>query len=423
MDSPNGRVALAPHSTPAECIAASLTGGLDGLDSTMKIHEYQAKAILAKYGVPVPKGEMANTLEEANEVTRKLFAEGASGVVVKAQIHAGGRGKGGGVKVAKTRDDAERHAKNILGMTLKTHQTGPQGQKVRRLLIEETAAIERELYLGIVLDRVTGKLVFMASQAGGMEIEEVAAKDPSAIYKETIDPAVGFGAWQARKLAFALGLKPTQINSAVQFFQSLYKAFTETDASLVEINPFITTADGKLYALDAKINFDDNALFRHAEIKALRDTAEEDALEVEASKYALNYIKLDGSIACMVNGAGLAMATMDIIQYAGGSPANFLDVGGSATQEQIEHAFEILLSDKNVKAIFINIFGGILRVDRLATGVVAAARKLNVKAPIVLRLEGTNVEEGRRILKESGLNFQVGATMKEAAEMVVRAAG
>jgi succinyl-CoA synthetase beta subunit len=388
----------------------------------LKIHEYQAKAILAKYGVPVPKGEMANTLEEANDVARTRFAEGASGVVVKAQIHAGGRGKGGGVKVAKTRELAEMHAKNILGMTLVTHQTGPQGQKVQRLLIEETAAIERELYLGIVLDRATGRLVFMASQAGGMEIEEVAAKDPTAIYKETIDPTVGFWPWQARKLAFALGLKATQINQAVTFFQSLYRAFIETDASLIEINPFITTTDGKLFALDAKITFDDNALFRHADIKALRDIAEEDPLEVEASKYALNYIKLDGSIACMVNGAGLAMATMDIIQYAGGSPANFLDVGGGATQEQIEHAFEILLSDANVKAIFINIFGGILRVDRLATGVVAAARKLNVKVPIVLRLEGTNVEEGRKILKESGLNFQVGATMKEAAEMVVKAA-
>ena len=386
----------------------------------MKIHEYQAKAILAKYGVPVPKGEMANTLEEANDVTRTLFAEGASGVVVKAQIHAGGRGKGGGVKVAKTREHAEMHAKNILGMTLVTHQTGPQGQKVQRLLIEETAAIERELYLGIVLDRATGRLVFMASQAGGMEIEEVAAKDPKAIYKETIDPTVGFWPWQARKLAFALGLKATQINPAVTFFQSLYTAFMETDASLIEINPFITTTDGKLYALDAKITFDDNALFRHADIKALRDIAEEDPLEVEASKYALNYIKLDGSIACMVNGAGLAMATMDIIQYAGGSPANFLDVGGGATQEQIEHAFEILLSDANVKAIFINIFGGILRVDRLATGVVAAAKKLNVKVPIVLRLEGTNVEEGRKILKESGLNFQVGETMKDAAELAVR---
>jgi succinyl-CoA synthetase beta subunit len=388
----------------------------------LKIHEYQAKAILAKYGVPVPKGEMANTLEEANDVTRTRFAEGATGVVVKAQIHAGGRGKGGGVKVAKTRESAEMHAKNILGMTLVTHQTGPQGQKVHRLLIEETAAIERELYLGIVLDRATGRLVFMASQAGGMEVEEVAAKDPTAIYKETIDPTVGFWPWQARKLAFALGLKATQINQAVTFFQSLYTAFIETDASLIEINPFITTTDGKLYALDAKITFDDNALFRHADIKALRDIAEEDPLEVEASKYALNYIKLDGSIACMVNGAGLAMATMDIIQYAGGSPANFLDVGGGATQEQIEHAFEILLSDKNVKAIFINIFGGILRVDRLATGVVAAAKKLNVKVPIILRLEGTNVEEGRKILKDSGLNFQVGETMKDAAELAVAAA-
>ncbi len=347
----------------------------------MKIHEYQAKEILAKYGVPVPKGEMA-----------------------------------------RTREDAEQHARNILGMQLVTHQTGPQGQRVQRLLIEETAAIDRELYLGIVLDRASGKLVFMASQAGGMEIEEVAAKDPTAIYKESIDPAVGFGAWQARKLAFALGLKPTQINQAVAFLQSLYRAFIETDASLVEINPFITTKDDKLFALDAKINFDDNALFRHAEVKALRDVAEEDPLEVEASKYALNYIKLDGSIACMVNGAGLAMATMDIIQYAGGSPANFLDVGGGASQEQIEHAFEILLSDENVKAIFINIFGGILRVDRLATGVVAAARNLHVKVPIVLRLEGTNVEEGRKILEESGLNFQVGATMKDAAELVVRAA-
>jgi len=375
----------------------------------MKIHEYQAKEILARYGVAVPRGEVANTLEEASTIARKLFAEGAAGVVVKAQIHAGGRGKGGGVKVARTREEAELHAKNILGMTLVTHQTGPAGQKVQRLLIEETASIDRELYLGIVLDRATGRLVFMASQAGGMEIEVVAAKTPDAIFKETIDPAIGFGAWQARKLAFALGLKPTQINAAVGFLQSLYKAFIETDASLVEINPFITTTD-------------DNALFRHAEIKALRDTAEEDPLEVEASKYALNYIKLDGSIACMVNGAGLAMATMDIIQYAGGSPANFLDVGGGATPDQIEHAFQILLSDSNVKAILINIFGGILRVDRLATGVVAAAHNLKIKVPIVLRLEGTNVEEGRKILKESGLNFQVGETMKEAAELVVAAA-
>jgi len=390
--------------------------------STLKIHEYQAKQILARYGVAVPRGEVATTLEDASAVARKLFAEGASGVVVKAQIHAGGRGKGGGVKVARTQADAELHAKNILGMQLITHQTGPQGQKVQQLLLEETASIDRELYLGIVLDRATGKLVFMASQAGGMEIEEVAAKTPEAIYKEAIDPAVGFGAWQARKLAFALGLKPTQINQAVAFFQALYKACLETDASLVEINPFITTTDDKLFALDAKVNFDDNALYRHADIKALRDVAEEDPLEVEASKYSLNYIKLDGSIACMVNGAGLAMATMDIIKYSGGEPANFLDVGGSASPEQIEQAFGILLADPHVKAIFINIFGGILRVDRLATGVVAAAKKLHVKVPIVLRLEGTNVEEGRKILQESGLNFQVGATMKEAAELVVKAA-
>jgi succinyl-CoA synthetase beta subunit len=388
----------------------------------MKIHEFQAKQILAKYGVAVPRGEVANTLEEASAAARKLFAEGASGVVVKAQIHAGGRGKGGGVKVARTQADAELHAKNILGMQLVTHQTGPQGQKVQRLLVEETADIDRELYLGIVLDRATGKLVFMASQAGGMEIEQVAASTPEAIFKQTIDPITGLTAWQARSLAFALGLSGKQVNRAVGFFQALYKAFVESDASLAEINPFITTKDGQLFALDAKMTFDDNALYRHPEILALRDTAEEDPLEVEASKFSLNYIRLDGSIACMVNGAGLAMATMDIIKYSGGSPANFLDVGGSASPEQIEQAFGILLADPNVKAIFINIFGGILRVDRLATGVVAAAQKLQVKVPIVLRLEGTNVEEGRKILKESGLNFQVGATMKEAAELVVKAA-
>jgi succinyl-CoA synthetase beta subunit len=388
----------------------------------MKIHEYQAKDILAKYGVPVPRGEVANTLDEAIEIGKRLFAGGATGVVVKAQIHAGGRGKGGGVKVAKNIAQAEEYAKNILGMQLITHQTGPQGQKVQRLLIEETAAIDRELYLGIVLDRAAAKLVFMASKAGGMEIEEVAAKDPDAIVKAYIDPAIGFQAYQARKLAFALGLKPTQINETVKFMQGLYKAFIETDSSLLEINPFITTKDDKLFALDCKINFDDNAIFRHKELKELRDVAEEDPLEVEASKYALNYIKLDGNIACMVNGAGLAMATMDIIQYAGGSPANFLDVGGGANQQQIEQAFAILLSDKNVKAIFINIFGGILRVDVLANGVVQAAKNLAVKVPIVLRLEGTNVEEGRKILNDSGLNFIVGETMQDAAEKVVAAA-
>ena len=387
----------------------------------MKIHEYQAKDILAKYGVAIPRGEVANTLDEALEVAKRLFSGGAKGVVVKAQIHAGGRGKGGGVKVAKTLDEAEHYAKQILGMQLVTHQTGPQGQKVQRLLIEETAAIDRELYLGIVLDRAAAKLVFMASQAGGMEIEEVAAKDPKAIHKAYIDPGVGFQAYQARELAFALGLKPTQINEAVKFMTGLYRAYIDTDASLLEINPFITTKDDKLYALDCKINFDDNAMFRHRDLKELRDTAEEDPLEVEASKYALNYIKLDGNIACMVNGAGLAMATMDIIQYAGGMPANFLDVGGGANQQQIEHAFEILLSDKNVQAVFINIFGGILRVDTLAQGVVQAAKNLNVKVPVVLRLEGTNVEEGRRILQESGLKFIVGDTMQDAAQKVVAA--
>ncbi|HEY0786670.1 MAG TPA: ADP-forming succinate--CoA ligase subunit beta [Acidobacteriaceae bacterium] len=388
----------------------------------MKIHEYQAKDILSRHGVPVPQGEVANTLEEAVDVTRKLLVGGASGVVIKAQIHAGGRGKGGGVKVARSLAEAEEHAKNILGMQLVTHQTGPAGQKVQRLLVEETAAIDRELYLGIVLDRAAARLVFMASQAGGMEIEEVAAKDPDAIKKVYIDPAVGMQPYQARELAFALDIKPTMLQAAVKFMLSLYEVFVATDASLLEINPFITTKDDKLLALDCKLTFDDNAMFRHKELKELRDVAEEDPLEVEASKFALNYIKLDGNIACMVNGAGLAMATMDIIQYAGGSPANFLDVGGGATQQQIENAFSILLSDKHVKAVFINIFGGILRVDTLAQGVVQAARNLNVRVPIVLRLEGTNVEEGRAILKESGLAFEVGDTMLDAAQKVVAAA-
>ncbi|MDR3735736.1 MAG: ADP-forming succinate--CoA ligase subunit beta [Acidobacteriaceae bacterium] len=388
----------------------------------MKIHEYQAKEILRKYGVTVPAGEMATTLDEADAAASKLFSAGNAAVVVKAQIHAGGRGKGGGVKVVKTLAAANEASKAILGMQLITHQTGPEGQKVQRLLIEEGSAIDRELYLGLVLDRATAKVVFMASKSGGMEIEEVAAKDPDAIFKEYIDPAVGFQPYQARKLAFKLGLLPTQIAEAVKFMTGLYNAFVDTDSTLMEINPFITTKDGKLAALDCKINFDDNAMFRHKDLKELRDLAEEDPLEVEASKFALNYIKLDGNIACMVNGAGLAMATMDIIQYAGGSAANFLDVGGGANQEQIENAFGILLSDPNVKAIFINIFGGILRVDVLATAVVAAAKKLNVQLPIILRLEGTNVEEGRKILAESGLKFQVGTTMKEAADMAVAAA-
>jgi succinyl-CoA synthetase beta subunit len=388
----------------------------------MKIHEYQAKEILRKYGVPVPAGEMAITLEEADTAAKQLFSAGNAVVVVKAQIHAGGRGKGGGVKLAKTIDQANEASKGILGMQLITHQTGAAGQKVQRLLIEEGSAIDRELYLGLVLDRASGKVVFMASQHGGMDIEEVAHSTPDEIFKEYIDPGIGFQPYQARKLAFKLGLAKEQIADAVKFMIGLYRAFIDTDSTLMEINPFITTKDGKLLALDCKINFDDNAMFRHKDLKELRDISEEDPLEVEASKFALNYIKLDGSIACMVNGAGLAMATMDIIEYAGGKAANFLDVGGGANQEQIENAFGILLSDPNVKAIFINIFGGILRVDVLATAVVAAARKLDVQLPIILRLEGTNVEEGRKIIADSGLKVQIGATMKEAADLAVAAA-
>jgi succinyl-CoA synthetase beta subunit len=389
----------------------------------MKIHEYQAKAILAKFGVAVPRGEMAASREEAERAAKSLFSAAAQGVVVKAQIHAGGRGKGGGVKIAKSVEEASDIAGKMLGMTLVTHQTGPQGRKVQRLLIEETLPIERELYLGIVIDRGVGKPVFMASASGGMEIEEVAARDPNAILKEYIEPGLGLEPFQARKLAFGLGIKPEQTNQAVNFMSALYAAFVATDASLAEINPFITTKDGRLFALDAKWNFDDNALFRHKDLKELRDVSEEDPLEVEASKYGLNYIKLDGNIACMVNGAGLAMATMDIIKYAGGEPANFLDVGGGASAEQVEHAFEILLSDRNVRAVLINIFGGILRVDTLAHGVVEAAKKTKLALPVVLRLEGTNVEQGREILKKSGLNFIVAETMRDAAEKVVKAAG
>ncbi len=388
----------------------------------MKIHEYQGKAILKKYGVAVPRGTMATTQEEAEAAARDLLNAGATGIVVKAQIHAGGRGKGGGVKLAKSVDEAGELAGKILGMKLVTHQTGPEGRIVRRLLIEETLPIEKELYLGILVDRGEGKPVFMASAAGGMDIEQVAAETPEKILKQYIDPGMGLEAFQARKIAFALGLKPAQINPAVQFLTALYRAFLESDASLVEINPFISCTDGRLFALDAKMTFDDNAMFRHADLRELRDITEEDPLEVEASKYSLNYIKLDGSVGCMVNGAGLAMATMDIIKYAGGMPANFLDVGGSASADQVAHAFEILLSDKSVRAVLINIFGGILRVDMLATGVVEAARTTNIQLPIVLRLEGTNVVEGKKILMESGLNFTVADTMKDAADKVVAAA-
>ncbi len=384
----------------------------------MKIHEYQAKAILAKYDVPVPRGEVAYTIEEAEAAAKKL----GGSVVVKAQIHAGGRGKGGGVKVARNAEEATEIAKKILGMQLITHQTGPEGRLVQRLLIEETLPIERELYLGIVLDRAIGKPVFMASAAGGMEIEQVAAETPDLILKETLEPGLGLEPFQGRNLAFGIGVPATSVSAAVAAMTALAKAYEAMDASLAEINPFILTKDGKVYALDAKITLDDNALYRHKDLLELRDLNEEDPLEVEASRYSLNYIKLDGTIACMVNGAGLAMATMDIVKYAGGSPANFLDVGGGANAEQIKNAFRILLSDTSVKAVLINIFGGILRCDTLATGVVNAARELNVKVPIVVRMEGTNVEKGREVLQESGFNFTVAEGMKDAAEKVVRLA-
>ena len=385
----------------------------------MKIHEYQAKRILAQYKVPVPRGEVAFTVDEAESIAKRL----GGSVVVKAQIHAGGRGKGGGVKVAKDADEARTIAGKILGMTLITHQTGPEGRVVQRVLIEETLPIDKELYLGVVLDRTLGKLVFMASAAGGMEIEEVAAHDPHAILKETIEPGYGMAPYQARKLAFGIGIPGSGVNAAAAAMIALVKACEETDATLAEINPFILTKDGKVVALDAKINFDDNALFRHKDLAEFRDLNEEDPLEVEASKHGLNYIKLDGTVGCMVNGAGLAMGTMDIIKYAGGSAANFLDVGGGANAEQVKNAFRILLSDPNVKAVLINIFGGILRCDTLASGVVGAARDLKVTIPIVIRMEGTNVEEGRRILAESGFNFTVAEGMRDAAEKVVKLAG
>jgi succinyl-CoA synthetase beta subunit len=386
----------------------------------MKIHEYQAKAILARYGVPVPRGEVAFTKTEARAIAERLKSPVA---VVKAQIHAGGRGKGGGVKLARSADEAEHLAGQILGMKLVTPQTGAEGRIVRRVLIEEGLDIKRELYLGILVDRATGAPVFMASSAGGMEIEEVAKSNPEAILKESINPALGLQPFQARKLAFGLNLAGETASAAVPFFQALYRAFVETDASLVEINPCVVTGDGKLLALDAKVNFDDNALYRHKDQRELRDFEEEDPLEVEASKYGLNYIKLDGNVGCMVNGAGLAMSTMDIIKLAGGAPANFLDVGGGASAEQVKNAFKILISDAHVKAVFINIFGGILRCDVLATGVVNAAKELHVAVPIVVRMEGTNVEEGKKILLDSGLQFTIAEGMKDGAEKVVRLAG
>jgi succinyl-CoA synthetase beta subunit len=384
----------------------------------MKIHEYQAKGILANYGVPVPRGEVAFTVDEAVDAAKRLGA----GVVVKAQIHAGGRGKGGGVKLAKDAAESETVARQILGMTLVTHQTGPEGRLVQRLLVEETLPIERELYLGLVLDRALGKVVFMASSEGGMDIEEVAAHTPEKILKETVEPGLGLTAFQARKLAFGMGIPAPSVNAAVACMTALAKAYEAVDASLAEINPLVLTKDGRVVALDAKMTIDDNALYRHKDLLELRDLNEEDPLEVEASRFGLNYIKLDGNVACMVNGAGLAMATMDIIKYAGGSPANFLDVGGGASAEQVKNAFRILLSDPNVKAVLINIFGGILRCDTLATGVINAARELNVTVPVVVRMEGTNVELGQQLLRDSGLNFTIADGMRDAAEKVVRLA-
>jgi succinyl-CoA synthetase beta subunit len=386
----------------------------------MKIHEYQAKAILAKFGVPVPRGEVIFKPEDARAAAQRL---GTKVVVVKAQIHAGGRGKAGGVKLAKSPDEAASLAEKILGMKLVTPQTGEEGRIVRRLLIEEGLDIKRELYLSFLVDRTAAAPVFMASAAGGMEIEEVAKTNPEAILRETIHPATGMQPYHARKIAFGLGLAPEMLGIATSFFQSLYRAFIETDSSLLEINPCVVTGDGRLVALDAKVSLDDNALYRHPEFKELRDLDEETPLEVEASKFKLNYIKLDGNVGCMVNGAGLAMATMDIIKLSGGSPANFLDVGGGASEEQVKNAFRILLSDPNVRAVFVNIFGGILRCDVLASGVVNAAKELKFKVPVVVRMEGTNVKQGQEILRNSGLNFTVAAGMKDGAEKVVKLAG
>ena len=383
----------------------------------MKIHEYQAKDILKKFGVPVPSGKVATESADARSAADELGGK----VVVKAQIHAGGRGKGGGVKLAADAAEAEQHANDILGMQLVTPQTGPEGQKVKQVLIEEATDIDRELYLGIVLDRATSKLVVMASQAGGMDIEQVAEETPEKILKETIDPAVGLQQFQARRLAFGLGLDGDALKEGGRLILALARAFEATDSSLFEINPLVVTSNNHLIALDAKINFDDNALYLHKDLQKLRDLDEEEALEVEASNYELNYIKLDGEVGCMVNGAGLAMATMDIIQYAGSSPANFLDVGGGTNVERVRNAFRILISDKDVKAVFINIFGGIVRCDRVAQGVVEALGDLEVNVPIVIRLQGTNATEGATILKESGMEFTVAMELKEAAEAVVEA--
>ncbi|HTK82941.1 MAG TPA: ADP-forming succinate--CoA ligase subunit beta [Bacteroidota bacterium] len=384
----------------------------------MKIHEYQGKEILKQFGVAVPNGGVAFSVDEAVSAAQNL---GGSVWVVKAQIHAGGRGKGGGVKVAKSLDEVRQLASRILGMTLITHQTGPEGKVVKRLLIEQGISIARELYVGITLDRARSENVVMASTEGGVEIEKVAAETPEKILKEYVNPTIGFRDFQARKLAFGLGLSGDAFKNAVKFLLALYKAYEETDASLAEINPLVVTTEGNILALDAKMNFDDNALFRHPDIAAMRDTDEEDPLEVEASKHNLNYIKLDGNVGCMVNGAGLAMGTMDIIKLAGGEPANFLDVGGGANVSTVSNGFKIILSDKNVKAILINIFGGIVRCDRVANGVIEAAKNVHVNVPVVVRLEGTNAKEAREILANSGLDFAVANSLQDAAEKVTRA--
>lgn len=382
----------------------------------MKIHEYQAKEILRKYNVPVPDGSVAFTSEEALKIAKEDL--GGEVWVVKAQIHAGGRGKGGGVKVATSLNEVSEFANQIIGMNLVTHQTGPEGREVKRLLVEEGINIDRELYVGITLDRAVSKDVMMVSTEGGVEIEKVAAETPDKIIKEKIEPELGLQPYQARKLAYALGLEGEQNKNAVKFLISLYRAYAGTDASLAEINPLVVTKEGKVIALDAKMNFDDNALYRRKDVAEYRDLDEEDPLEIEASKYNLNYIKLDGNVGCMVNGAGLAMATMDIIKLAGGEPANFLDVGGTANKETVSNGFKIILSDPNVKAILINIFGGIVRCDRVAQGVIDAATEMHVKVPIVIRLEGTNAKEAGVLLNESGLNFEVASSLKDAAEKV-----
>ena len=387
-------------------------------ESSVKIHEYQGKQIFREFGVPTPRGFPAMSVDEAVEAAKKL---GGKVWVVKAQIHAGGRGKGGGVKVAKSLDEVRARAKEILGMQLKTHQTGPEGQKVRRLLVEEGADIKKEMYAGMVVDRGTQRVVLMASSEGGMDIEEVAAKTPEKIRKVFIDPAQGLTDDDADEIALAIGIPQSSLSQGRAVFQALYKAFDATDASLAEINPLILTGDGRVIALDAKLNFDDNALFRHPEEVAMRDLDEEDPLEIEASKYDLNYISLDGNIACMVNGAGLAMATMDTIKLFGGAPANFLDVGGGATAERVTAAFKIMLSNKKVKAILVNIFGGIMKCDTIATGIVSAAREVKLSVPLVVRMKGTNEDLGKKILKDSGLPIISADNMGEAGKKVVAA--